>query len=219
MSLTSITTIRNGGNMSRYEMLEWMNSKAQEHIDRIEDLCTGVAYCRMMDTILPNSINMKRVKMTPRRRHEYKHNMRLLQDAFNRLELEQPVPIDLIVQGRFKHNFEFIQFFKKFYDSQTSQPALRLVPKSRKVNKRVLAKILDKEQVNRVKEQADLVEKVRRARDFAYHKLILIEHMLSEAGDEERSKGIGGLILKVLRARMEDQVPEGKGDAQDDPSQ
>ncbi|KAH8236062.1 hypothetical protein KR038_011755 [Drosophila bunnanda] len=135
MSSSSITTVRNGGNLSRYELLDWMNSKVGEHIARIEDLCTGVVYCRLMGDIFPDIINMKRVKMMPRMEYEYIHNLRLLQDAFNSLELEQPVPIDLIIQGRFKHNFEFIQFFKKFYDSQTQPPPEKKVSRRRKTIK------------------------------------------------------------------------------------
>ncbi|KAH8357474.1 hypothetical protein KR200_003617, partial [Drosophila serrata] len=131
MSLLNITNIRNGGNFSRYEMIDWINTMIEDPIERIEELCNGVIYCCIMAELFPGIINMKRVKMMPRLEYEYVNNMRLLQDAFNTLELEQPVPIDLITKGRFKHNFEFIQFFKKFYDSVTQPPVKRRVARRR----------------------------------------------------------------------------------------
>ncbi|XP_017024140.1 microtubule-associated protein RP/EB family member 1-like [Drosophila kikkawai] len=220
--VTSITSIRNAGNMSRYQMVDWINGKSQEiNITRIEDLCTGVAYCRLMKTIFPKSINLKRVKMLPMGEKDYVHNLRLLQAAFNYLELDYPVPIDLLIQGRFKHNFEFLQFFKKFYDSQT-KPELkrkiaRVVPRMKASNQvgtksylGEMAVIEEEKPVNPKQIQAELLEKIIRARDFAYNKLVMIEQMIAKIDkDEEHLQEFCRIINSVLSAPRNDQDPDG----------
>lgn len=121
MSDPKINGSPKGGNMSRYKMLQWVNGLVQGRYTRIEDLCSGVAYCRMFALIFPDCIQLKRVKINPKLDHEYVHNLRLLQDAFNRIHLDKVVPIDRLIPGRFKHNFEFVQWFQKFYDSHVPQ--------------------------------------------------------------------------------------------------
>ncbi|KAL2721538.1 microtubule-associated protein RP/EB family member 1 isoform X1 [Vespula maculifrons] len=39
---------------------------------------------------------------------------------FIKLELRNIVPIDKLVKGRFQDNFEFLQWFKKFFDANYS---------------------------------------------------------------------------------------------------
>ncbi|BFG05971.1 microtubule-associated protein RP/EB family member 1 [Drosophila madeirensis] len=114
VSLTSV----NGENMSRHDMLQWVNTMVQGQFKKIEELCSGVAYCQMMELIFPNCINLKRVKMSAKLEHECLHNLKLFQGAFTRLKLDKTVPIDRLIKGRFQDNFEFLQWFKKFFDSQ-----------------------------------------------------------------------------------------------------
>ncbi|KAH8236053.1 hypothetical protein KR038_011748 [Drosophila bunnanda] len=144
MSSSTISALRNSGNMSRYEVIAWVNHKLMDNIKKVEDLCTGVAYCRMMGLMSPSSINMKQVKMKPAGKNDYEDNLGLLQEAFNHLKIKQPVPIDLLIQGRFKHNFEFIKKFKEIYDAQTKLQVGSKVSQSVKPKtSRALAKVKD----------------------------------------------------------------------------
>ena len=79
---------------------------------------------------------MKRVKFTTKLEHEYIQNCKILQASFNKvgvdkvsiknkklnllLPLLQVVPIEKLVKGRFQDNFEFVQWFKKFFDANYS---------------------------------------------------------------------------------------------------
>ncbi|XP_052841556.1 microtubule-associated protein RP/EB family member 1 [Drosophila gunungcola] len=144
LKLTVALTSVNGENMSRHDMLQWVNNMVQGHFKKIEELCSGAAYCQMMEMIFPNCINLKRVKMSAKLEHEYLHNLRLFQEAFNRLKLDKTVPIDRLIKGRFQDNFEFLQWFKKFFDSQApgleNIKSLANAPVIKPIKPRVFAK-------------------------------------------------------------------------------
>ncbi|XP_008476526.1 microtubule-associated protein RP/EB family member 1 isoform X3 [Diaphorina citri] len=59
---------------------------------------------------------MKRVKFRTNLEHEYIQNFKILQAAFKKMNVDKIVPIDKLVKGRFQDNFEFLQWFKKFFD-------------------------------------------------------------------------------------------------------
>uniref|UniRef100_A0A034W6A3 Microtubule-associated protein RP/EB family member 1 n=1 Tax=Bactrocera dorsalis TaxID=27457 RepID=A0A034W6A3_BACDO len=102
--------------LSRHEMLRWINTTVQGEYTKIEDLCSGVAYCQIMEMLFPNSVGMKKIKVNAKLEHEFLHNLKLFQMAFTRINYEKSVPIERLIKGRFQDNFEFLQWFKKFYD-------------------------------------------------------------------------------------------------------
>merc|ERR1719495_1898002 len=59
---------------------------------------------------------IKKVKFKTKLEHEYIQNFKLLQAAFKKLGVDKVAPVDRLVKGRFQDNFEFIQWFKKFFD-------------------------------------------------------------------------------------------------------
>jgi len=60
---------------------------------------------------------LKRVKFKTNLEHEYIQNFKILQAGFKKLNVDKTVPIDRLVKGRFQDNFEFLQWFKKFFDA------------------------------------------------------------------------------------------------------
>ncbi|XP_054154367.1 microtubule-associated protein RP/EB family member 1-like [Oppia nitens] len=104
-------------NMSRHEMLNWVNDCLQSSYKKIEELCSGAAYCNFMDMLFPGSIVIKKVKFRTNLEHEYIQNFKLLQGAFKKVGCDKEVLINRLVKGRFQDNFEFLQWFKKFFDS------------------------------------------------------------------------------------------------------
>merc|ERR550519_2471953 len=66
--------------------------------------------------LFPGSLPLKRVKFATNLEHEYIQNFKLLQAAFKKLNVDKVAPVDRLVKGRFQDNFEFIQWFKKFFD-------------------------------------------------------------------------------------------------------
>jgi len=110
---TSVTT----DNLSRHELLSWVNDCLQAQFGKIEELCTGAAYCQFIDMLFPGSIPMKRVKFLTNLEHEFIQNYKYAQIAFTKLQVEKIIPIDKLSKGRFQDNFEFLQWFKKFFDA------------------------------------------------------------------------------------------------------
>ncbi|XP_044313596.1 microtubule-associated protein RP/EB family member 1 [Drosophila rhopaloa] len=104
-------------NPSRYEMLSWVNNTLKAQFAKIEELCTGAAYCQFMDMMFPNSMPIKRIKFRTNQEHEHLHNFKILQAGFKKVSVDKVVPIDKLIKGRFQDNFEFLQWFRKFFDA------------------------------------------------------------------------------------------------------
>ncbi|XP_052846724.1 microtubule-associated protein RP/EB family member 1 [Drosophila gunungcola] len=104
-------------NPSRYEMLSWVNSTLKAEFSKIEELCTGAAYCQFMDMMFPNSVPVKRIKFRTNQEHEHIHNFKILQAVFKKVVVDKVVPIERLIKGRFQDNLEFLQWFRKFFDA------------------------------------------------------------------------------------------------------
>ncbi|CAF0846522.1 unnamed protein product [Rotaria sp. Silwood1] len=112
---TSVTT----DNLSRNDILQWINTALEANFTKIEDLCTGAAYCQFMEMMFPGAIGTrsKRVKWNTKLEHEYINNFKVLQEYFKALTVDKIVPVEKLVKGKFQDNFEFVQWFKKFFDA------------------------------------------------------------------------------------------------------
>ncbi|XP_076682625.1 microtubule-associated protein RP/EB family member 1 isoform X3 [Andrena cerasifolii] len=110
---TNVTT----ENLSRHDMLAWVNDCLQASFTKIEELCTGAVYCQFMDMLFPGSVPLKRVKFKTNLEHEYIQNFKILQSGFKKMNVDKVIPVDKLVKGRFQDNFEFLQWFKKFFDA------------------------------------------------------------------------------------------------------
>merc|ERR1719225_1542017 len=67
--------------------------------------------------LFPGSLQVKRVKFKTKLEHEYISNFKLLQGAFKKMTVDKIVLVDKLVKGRFQDNFEFLQWFKRFFDA------------------------------------------------------------------------------------------------------
>jgi len=110
---TSVTT----DNLSRHDMLAWVNDCLSAKYTKIEEMCSGSAYCQFMDMLFPGCIPLKKVKFKTQLEHECIQNFKVLQAAFKKMNVDKIVPVDKLIKGRFQDNFEFIQWFKKFFDA------------------------------------------------------------------------------------------------------
>merc|ERR1712062_456617 len=44
-------------------------------------------------------------------------NFKILQQAFKKMQVDKIIPLEKLSKGRFQDNFEFLQWFKKFFDA------------------------------------------------------------------------------------------------------
>ncbi|XP_044746026.1 microtubule-associated protein RP/EB family member 1 isoform X2 [Coccinella septempunctata] len=117
MAVNVYSTNVTSENLSRHDMLSWVNDCLQSSFGKIEELCTGAAYCQFMDMLFPGSVQLKRVKFKTNLEHEYIQNFKILQAAFKKMAVDKIIPVDKLIKGRFQDNFEFLQWFKKFFDA------------------------------------------------------------------------------------------------------
>lgn len=117
MAVNVYSTNATAGDLSRHDILAWVNSSLALDYTKIEELCSGAAYIQFMDILFQGCIPLKRVKFTTRLEHEYIQNFKLLQASFAKLGVDKVVPIERLVKGKFQDNFEFVQWFKKFFEA------------------------------------------------------------------------------------------------------
>ncbi|XP_039306432.1 microtubule-associated protein RP/EB family member 1 isoform X2 [Solenopsis invicta] len=117
MAVNVYATNMTSDNLSRHDMLAWVNDCLQSSFTKIEELCTGAVYCQFMDMLFPNSVPLKRVKFKTNLEHEYIQNFKILQGGFKKMNVDKVIPVDKLIKGRFQDNFEFLQWFKKFFDA------------------------------------------------------------------------------------------------------
>lgn len=117
MAVNVYSTSVTSENLSRHDMLAWINESLQLNLTKIEQLCSGGAYCQFMDMLFPNSVPLKKVKFGAKLEHEYIHNFKLLQASFKKMGVDKIIPVDKLVKGKFQDNFEYVQWFKKFFDA------------------------------------------------------------------------------------------------------
>lgn len=82
---TNVTT----ENLSRHDMLAWVNDCLQSSFTKIEELCTGAVYCQFMDMLFPGSVPLKRVKFRTNLEHEYIQNFKILQGGFKKMSVDK----------------------------------------------------------------------------------------------------------------------------------
>ncbi|XP_012937996.1 microtubule-associated protein RP/EB family member 1 isoform X2 [Aplysia californica] len=111
------STNASDNNLSRHDMIAWVNDSLQTSYSKIEELCSGAAYCQFMDLLFPGSVVLKRVKFNTKLEHEYIQNFKQLQACFQKLGIDKIVPVERLVKGKFQDNFEFVQWFKRFFDA------------------------------------------------------------------------------------------------------
>lgn len=104
-------------NLSRHEMLNWVNDCLHAEYRKIEELANGAAYAQLMDLLFPGIVPLKKIKFRTNLEHEYIQNFKFVQAAFKKVGGDRELPVDRLIKARFQDNFEFLQWFKKFFDA------------------------------------------------------------------------------------------------------
>jgi RP/EB family microtubule-associated protein len=145
MSRTAVNvhaTSVNTTNISRQDLVDWVNDTLGFTYQKVENFCTGnfgttnlprmaallklihvvfaytlspgAAYCQFMDMLFgPGTIPMKKVKFDAKMDYAFIENFKLLQNSFKKVKCDKMIPVERLVKGRFQDNFEFGQWFRK----------------------------------------------------------------------------------------------------------
>lgn len=65
-------------------MVEWVNSQLSMNYLKVENLCSGAAYCQFMDKLFPGSVNVRKVKFDAKQDYQYIENFKILQASFKK---------------------------------------------------------------------------------------------------------------------------------------
>ncbi|WWC60813.1 uncharacterized protein I303_103389 [Kwoniella dejecticola CBS 10117] len=104
---------------SRGELLAWLNELLEPlTITKVEQCGTGSVYCQIIDSIY-GDLPMSKVKFNAKMEYEYLDNFKILQKAFNVHRIEKPIPVDKLSKCKMQDNLEFLQWMKKFWDTNS----------------------------------------------------------------------------------------------------
>lgn len=214
-----VDSSRTAHNFSRHELLHWINDILGVKLKKVEALCSGSEYCQIMHMIFPGCISLKKINFQATREHEYVSNLKLLQKAFRVVSCSKCVPIERLIERRFQENFEFLQWFRRFYDANVEPAEHPLTPANtvlKKSSVRVHAAVgpvtstpkeslVEKDLRTRIAKLMEKADTVEKEKDYYLDKLKNIEKLCGEFRlnatiDRETVKA---KILDELYARKE----------------
>jgi len=101
---------------SRTDLLAWLNELLQINYTKIEQCGAGGAYCQILDSIY-GDLPMNRVKMNAKHEYEFVANYKVMQNVFKTKKIDKPIPVERLVKCKMQDNLEFLQWMKRFWDS------------------------------------------------------------------------------------------------------
>uniref|UniRef100_D8PYW7 Microtubule binding protein n=1 Tax=Schizophyllum commune (strain H4-8 / FGSC 9210) TaxID=578458 RepID=D8PYW7_SCHCM len=101
---------------SRTELLQWLNDLLALNYTKVEQCGSGAAYCQIIDSIY-GDLPMARVKMNAKHEYEFIANFKVLQNAFKAKKIDKPIPVEKLVKCKMQDNLEFLQWIKRFWES------------------------------------------------------------------------------------------------------
>ncbi|KAK2851769.1 hypothetical protein Q5P01_008045 [Channa striata] len=96
-------------------MVNWINNLLKTKFKDVQEMGSGACYCQIMDCVIPGSVDMTKVKFDAQVEDDYKHNFRLLHEAFSKSNITKNIPVEKLIRGDFTSNFELLKWCKSFY--------------------------------------------------------------------------------------------------------
>lgn len=81
---------------------------------------TGAAYCQLLDFIYPGKVPLSKVNWKAKFDYEYLNNFKVLQQSFTKLNIMKHIDVEKLVKCKYQDNLEFLQWFKKIFDTTGS---------------------------------------------------------------------------------------------------
>ncbi|XP_037940599.1 microtubule-associated protein RP/EB family member 1-like [Teleopsis dalmanni] len=98
------------------QLLNWINKTLETKFSRIEELCTGAAYCQLMDILYPEIIDLSKIHFYTNTKLHSRKNFEALEMAFEILNINKHIPIKELIKFEFMPNIEFLVWFKAYFD-------------------------------------------------------------------------------------------------------
>ncbi|CAD8187097.1 unnamed protein product [Paramecium octaurelia] len=102
--------------ISRAELLQWVNDTLKLSLQKIEQLGTGAVYCQLVDAVHPGKVALGKINWKAKQEYEFVNNFKVLQVAFSKLGIQKPIEIEKLTKCKYQDNLEFLQWLKKYMD-------------------------------------------------------------------------------------------------------
>lgn len=117
-------------NVSKNEILRWINDTLLLGVAKIEQLGTGAVYCQLFDSIYPGVLPMSKVNWKAKAEPGYVANYKLLQQGFDKTSHKKHIEVTKLVRCKYQDNLEFAQWFHAMWkmhggEGQTYDPEER----------------------------------------------------------------------------------------------
>uniref|UniRef100_A0A8C7S0X3 DNA (cytosine-5-)-methyltransferase n=1 Tax=Oncorhynchus mykiss TaxID=8022 RepID=A0A8C7S0X3_ONCMY len=109
--------VKPGEKHNRYELLAWLNESLQTRFTKVEQTCSGAAFCQLMHWLFPGSVDVQRVRFHASDEVDARHNYSVLQAGFGRSGVIKSIPVEGLIGGSSEASLDFLQWFKVFFDS------------------------------------------------------------------------------------------------------
>mgnify|MGYP006162816481 CR=1 FL=1 len=99
--------------VGRNELSDWIRGNFDPGFNKIEDLASGVVYCKIINSIHPGSVALQKVKKDAKIEVDFIHNFKILQNAFSKKKIDRFIEVDKLVKKSFQFNMEFGRVLKE----------------------------------------------------------------------------------------------------------
>ena len=91
MAVNVALTSASSDNLSRHDMITWINGSLSTNYKKVEELASGAAYCQFMDMLFAGSVPLKKIKFDAKHEHEYINNFKALQNSFKKMGVDKVI--------------------------------------------------------------------------------------------------------------------------------
>uniref|UniRef100_A0A8C2ZC36 DNA (cytosine-5-)-methyltransferase n=1 Tax=Cyclopterus lumpus TaxID=8103 RepID=A0A8C2ZC36_CYCLU len=99
-----------------HELLAWLNETLQTGFTKVEQVCTGAAFCQLMNWLSPKFLDLSRVEFQSDNAMDAITNYSLLQAAFRKR-----IPTGGLIKKDSEVALAFLRWFKAFFDKNVNR--------------------------------------------------------------------------------------------------
>jgi len=119
--------------VGRRDIIDWINDTLLLNVEKIEQTASGAIACQLLDVMYPGNVPMHKVNWSATKDFEFIANYKILQTCFAKLSITRGVDVNRLIQGRYQDNLEFMQWYKRFFETTTAGGIAEYDPISQRV--------------------------------------------------------------------------------------
>ena len=102
--------------VGKRELLDWLNNLLNLNLIKVEQCANAAPYIQIMDAVFPGTVPMQKVNWMAKYEHEFVSNFKILQQSFERNQVQKHIDVEKLIKAKYQDNLEFLQWMKRFYD-------------------------------------------------------------------------------------------------------